>query len=62
MLFTAFGLSGILGPRIGGVLFDRYHNYQAAFYTASCLAIVALVCELGARRPAPQLARASTAN
>jgi len=62
MLFTAFGLSGILGPRIGGVLFDRYHNYQAAFYTASCLAIVALVCELGARRPASRLARASAAN
>jgi MFS transporter, OFA family, oxalate/formate antiporter len=53
MLFTAFGLSGILGPRIGGVLFDRYHNYQAAFYTASALAVVALLCEFGAKRPAP---------
>jgi OFA family oxalate/formate antiporter-like MFS transporter len=53
MLFTAFGLSGILGPRIGGVLYDRYHNYQAAFYTASALAVVALLCEFGAKRPAP---------
>lgn len=51
MLFTAFGLSGVLGPRIGGVLFDRYHNYQAAFYTAAGLALIALLCEFGARRP-----------
>jgi MFS transporter, OFA family, oxalate/formate antiporter len=57
MLFTAFALSGILGPRIGGVLFDRYHNYQAAFYTASGLALVALLCELGAKRPVAEMVR-----
>jgi OFA family oxalate/formate antiporter-like MFS transporter len=58
MLFTAFGVSGIIGPRIGGVLYDRYHNYQAAFYTASFLAVVALLCELGAKRPVHGMARA----
>jgi OFA family oxalate/formate antiporter-like MFS transporter len=51
MLFTAWGVAGIIGPRIGGVLFDKYHNYQAAFYTAAVLAAVALVCELFAKRP-----------
>ncbi len=51
LLFTAWGVAGILGPRIGGVLFDRYHNYQAAFYVASALAFVALLCVLAARRP-----------
>jgi len=51
ILFTAWGVAGIIGPRIGGVLYDRYHNYQAAFYTAAGLAAVALLCELGARRP-----------
>jgi len=51
-LFTAWGVAGIIGPRIGGVLYDRYHNYQAAFYTGAALAGVALLCELGARRPA----------
>lgn len=45
-LFTAWGVAGIIGPRIGGVLYDRYHNYQAAFYTAAVLAGVALVCKL----------------
>jgi len=61
MLFTAFGLSGVIGPRIGGVLYDRYHNYQAAFYTASLLAVVAFLCELGAKRPIHGMARAQRA-
>lgn len=51
MLFTAWGVAGIIGPRIGGVLFDRYHNYQAAFYVGAALSAAALLCELGARRP-----------
>ena len=58
MLFTAWGVAGIIGPRIGGVLFDKYKNYQTAFYTAAVLAAVALLCELIARRPAvPEGAR-----
>jgi OFA family oxalate/formate antiporter-like MFS transporter len=52
MLFTAWGVAGIIGPRIGGVLFDKYHNYQAAFYSAAALAAVALLCEMLAKRPA----------
>jgi OFA family oxalate/formate antiporter-like MFS transporter len=50
-IFTAWGFSGILGPTIGGVLFDRYRNYGIAFYTAAALAVVALICVLAARRP-----------
>jgi OFA family oxalate/formate antiporter-like MFS transporter len=52
MLFTAWGVAGIIGPRIGATLFDKYHNYQAAFYSAAALAAVALVCEMLAKRPA----------
>jgi len=59
MLFTAFAVSGIIGPRIGGVLYDRYHNYQAAFYTAAALALVALLCEFGAKRPVARAAAAA---
>jgi MFS transporter, OFA family, oxalate/formate antiporter len=51
MLFTAWGVAGIIGPRIGAVLYDKYHNYQAAFYTGAMLAAIALLCELLARRP-----------
>ncbi len=52
LLFTAWGVAGIIGPRIGGVLFDKYKNYQAAFTTAAVLCAVALVCEMLAKRPA----------
>jgi OFA family oxalate/formate antiporter-like MFS transporter len=51
LLFTAWGVAGIIGPRIGGVLFDKYKNYEYAFYTAALLAVIALGCELAARRP-----------
>jgi OFA family oxalate/formate antiporter-like MFS transporter len=53
LLFTSWGVAGIIGPRIGGKLFDRFGNYKAAFYTAAVLAIVALLFELMARRPSP---------
>jgi MFS transporter, OFA family, oxalate/formate antiporter len=52
LLFTAWGVAGIIGPRIGGVLYDKYHNYQAAFYAGAALAAIALVCELAAGQPA----------
>jgi MFS transporter, OFA family, oxalate/formate antiporter len=51
LLFTSWGAAGIIGPRIGGVLFDKYKNYKAAFYTAALLAVIALVCEFLAKRP-----------
>ena len=59
LLFTSWGVAGIIGPRIGGKFFDKYHNYEYAFYTAAALAIVALLCELIARRPQVPEARAA---
>jgi OFA family oxalate/formate antiporter-like MFS transporter len=52
LLFTAWGVAGIIGPRIAGKLFDTYQNYQAAFYWAAGLAVVALIFEFLAKRPA----------
>jgi MFS transporter, OFA family, oxalate/formate antiporter len=51
LLFTAWGVAGIIGPTIGGVLFDKYRNYEAAFYAAAVLAAIACFCEIAARRP-----------
>ena len=51
LLFTSWGVAGIIGPRIGGKLYDLNHDYKAAFYWAAGLAVVALVCELIAKRP-----------
>jgi len=52
MLFTAWGVAGYFGSKIGGQMYDKYHNYEMAFYTAGVLAAVALICELAAKRPA----------
>ena len=52
MLFTAWGVAGYFGSKIGGQMYDKYHNYQMAFYTAGVLAAVALICEALAKRPA----------
>jgi OFA family oxalate/formate antiporter-like MFS transporter len=53
LLFTAWGVAGAIGARfIGGVLFDKYHDYKMSFYWAGGLAAIALVCELLAKRPA----------
>jgi OFA family oxalate/formate antiporter-like MFS transporter len=52
LLFSAWGVAGIIGPTIGGVLFDRYRNYEAAFYVAGGLAAIALVCVMVAKKPA----------
>jgi OFA family oxalate/formate antiporter-like MFS transporter len=51
LLFTAYGMAGIIGPKIGGGLFDKYKNYEIAFYSAAVLAAVALLSELLAKRP-----------
>jgi MFS family permease len=51
ILFTAWGVAGIIGPIIAGQLFDKYKNYKAAFYTAAVLAVIALFFEFIAKRP-----------
>lgn len=52
LLFTAWGVAGLIGSRIAGALFDAYKDYRVAFYTAGVLAVVALISELLAKRPA----------
>jgi OFA family oxalate/formate antiporter-like MFS transporter len=52
LLFTAWGVAGIIGPYIGAQLFDRFKNYQAAFYSGAFLSVLALGFALLARRPA----------
>jgi OFA family oxalate/formate antiporter-like MFS transporter len=52
LLYTAYGTAGVIGPRIGALLFDAQGHYRTAFTTAAVLAAVALACALLARRPA----------
>jgi len=50
LLFTAYGVAGILGPIIGARVFDAFADYRYAFFTAAGLALVAFLA-LGLARP-----------
>jgi len=56
LLFTAWGITGYSAAKFGGILFDKYKNYEAAFYWAGGLAVLALIFEFLAKRPTPPAA------
>jgi OFA family oxalate/formate antiporter-like MFS transporter len=45
-IFTAYGVAGILGPVVGGVLFDATHAYVIAFVFAGILCFIAAGCSV----------------
>ena len=51
LLFTAWGVAGIIGPIIAGRLFDIFGNYSNAFYVGSGICALALGSLLLAKRP-----------
>jgi OFA family oxalate/formate antiporter-like MFS transporter len=51
LLFTAWGVAGIIGPIIAGRLFDIFGNYTNAFYVGSGICVLALGSLLMAKRP-----------
>ncbi len=51
LLFSAWGVAGIVGPVIAGRVFDATGDYRQAFFIASGLAVVALVALALARSP-----------
>ena len=51
LLFSAWGVAGIVGPVIAGRVFDATGDYQQAFFIAAGLAVVALVSLSLARPP-----------
>lgn len=65
LLFSAWGVAGIIGPMIGAQVFDAFGDYRYAFYAAGGLALVSLGSLLIARpphmAPAPAVVSASPA-
>src|SRR5512134_2085780 len=51
LVFTAWGVAGVIGPIIAGRLFDLFGNYTNAFYVGSAICAVALGSLLLTRRP-----------
>ena len=57
LLFTAWGVAGVLGPMLGAQVFDAFGGYRYAFYSAGVLALVSFVA-LSMARPAARVAGA----
>ncbi|MEQ1898416.1 MAG: OFA family MFS transporter [Vicinamibacterales bacterium] len=58
LLFTAWGVAGVLGPMIGAQVFDAFGGYRYAFYAAGVLALVSFAALSMAARPATRIAGA----
>ena len=59
LLFTAYGVAGLIGPYIAGRVFDATGDYQNAFFIAAVLAVVAFISLWFARAPSREAAPAS---
>jgi OFA family oxalate/formate antiporter-like MFS transporter len=51
LVFLAYGLAGIIGPKLGGGIFDRYQSYTAAFDIAAGLLVGAFALLVTLRPP-----------
>ena len=51
LLFSAWGVAGIVGPVIAGRVFDASGDYETAFYLAALLSVVALGALMLAKPP-----------
>jgi OFA family oxalate/formate antiporter-like MFS transporter len=51
LLFSAWGVAGVIGPMIGAQVFDLFRDYRYAFYAAGALALVAFGSLAVARPP-----------
>ncbi|MBI2817711.1 MAG: OFA family MFS transporter [Acidobacteria bacterium] len=64
-VFLAFGVAGIVGPKLGGRIYDQFNSYTPAFDIAAGLLVIAfaLIVTLRPpeRKPAPQPAAARVA-
>ena len=58
-IFTAYGVAGILGPVVGGVLFDATGQYLLAFVFAGLLCFLAAACAVVVENKVPSPAEAA---
>jgi OFA family oxalate/formate antiporter-like MFS transporter len=56
LVFSAWGVAGVIGPIIAGRLFDIFGNYTNAFYVGSGICIMALGSLMLAKRPGTPVA------
>ena len=54
LVFLAYGVAGIIGPKLGGGIFDRYQSYTWAFDIAAVLLVAAFGLIVTLRAPVRQ--------
>ena len=52
LLFTAFGVAGVLGPMLGGEVRDRFGSYSGSYMASAAMLILGVVLALVLRPPA----------
>jgi len=52
LVFLAYGVGGVIGPKLGGGVFDRYQSYTHAFDIAAILLLAAFLAIATLRAPA----------
>jgi MFS transporter, OFA family, oxalate/formate antiporter len=52
LVFLAFGIAGIVGPKLGGGIYDEFHSYTRAFDIAAGLLLASLLTVATLRPPA----------
>lgn len=60
-LFTAFGLAGVLGPMVGGKMFDAYKSYSYSYTISAMMLLVAAAVALTVRPPKAEAASTTPA-
>jgi OFA family oxalate/formate antiporter-like MFS transporter len=53
VVVTAWGTAGIIGPMVGGKLFDATESYSTAFRIAALLALLAAILVSTVKPPKP---------
>jgi OFA family oxalate/formate antiporter-like MFS transporter len=51
LVFTAYGIAGIIGPTLGGKVFDATGSYLGAFIPAAVLCVIASILALIVKKP-----------
>jgi OFA family oxalate/formate antiporter-like MFS transporter len=57
-LFTAFGLAGVLGPIVGGKMFDLHHSYSYSYTISAVMLLLAAGIAVTVRPPKPETSSA----
>jgi OFA family oxalate/formate antiporter-like MFS transporter len=59
ILFTGFGLAGVVGPIVGGIIRDRSGTYSTSYLISGCLLVVAALLAFTTKAPKASAAEAT---